>query len=94
MTESAGDTNIYMDNQGNYRDKTDENLEQYPPAAEPVPFTEEGEIDGAQLEADVTGDGSGQTLDPAETGDPESPVPPVEDNSLPDDAPAAKGKNK
>lgn len=71
MIESAGDTRIYLDNQGNYRDKTPENLEQYPPAAE-----------SPAEDADVA---------PEET-----PVPPVEDNELPngeddeDEFPTAK----
>ena len=45
MTEqntSGDDRNIYLDNQGNYRDRTDENLAAYPPAGE-APETPEAE---------------------------------------------------
>lgn len=58
--------NIYLDQQGNYRDRTEENLAAYPPAD-----TDE-----------VTGDGTGEPLPPAEEGstvmrESGSDVPPV-----------------
>lgn len=52
------DSKIYLDQQGNYRDKTPENLAAYPPAE-----------DAAPEEAEVTGDGTGDAL--PEAGDTE-----------------------
>jgi hypothetical protein len=66
------DRNVYLDNQGNYRDNTPENREQYPPLAddaEPVPFTDEGTIDGEQIHADDAG-----TTTEAGTDAPAEPV--------------------
>jgi len=65
---------IYRDEDGNYRDKTEQQLAEQEeiaaaagPDAQPVPFTEDGEIDGEQILAEsgvdtVSGDGSGEPL--------------------------------
>ena len=51
---------IYRDEDGNYRDKTEQQLAEQEeiaaaagPDAEPVPFTEDGAIDGEQILEDV-----------------------------------------
>lgn len=59
---------IYMDDDGNYRDKTPEQIAEEVAAqegGEPVPFDEEGKIAGEEIPAE-NGDSSGEAAPPVD----------------------------
>jgi len=72
------ETSIYLDNQGNYRDRTDENLEKYPPL-EADAESSLGDVDAPEASADAADDGTlseaGEDTDPGATPEPPGSAP-------------------